>query len=1108
MDARTEGHPGSLLQRLVAGCAIVAVTAGVPAVLAVVGGNPFAAHLAGDIVRLPELVVRRAPVQPSEVVAWVIAVCVAAAWLVWAWMCTCLVVEARARRRGLPAARLPAARTLQSVAAVLVGSVLALGALSRPGQQGGGSSATSRGVLHKATPDAVVVPLASRGRVVTRPGGSADGAAVVGRSGAARSGPEGPGAPELRVLDDFPAWYVGGATPNLRPVAEDPWAQVGRAGNRGGRLGDRSAHPPGHDRQPDVHPAGHARQPEDRGAPQRSSERVHVVGRRETLWSIADRQLGSSLRWPELASLNYGVLQPDGGVLGADHWVRPGWRLRLPGVPGSPSSPPGREATGAVIARGPTAGAPASPTPASPTPDVLELGTAVGLGAGLSALTERLRRAQWRRRRSGQLPRLAGGPAAALERQLRSGARVDDVRDVMRAVGLARASLGASTGAPAHLGHVVAVRVSADEVAVLVRSAEAPGDTRPSLPEPFQPLPEPGWWAAPRPALRRTTETCDVDIADSPPLALVTVAVSAASAALVDLLAVGPTYVGGAPEVVDAQLRSFVVELAAAPSGPSARVVVAGLDLVPSGLPGVDVAADAGCVLTELDASIGGPPRRGPEGTSDRTSDDEPALRTFTPLLVVCGSRCQRSDVERLVRRVQLVGAGTTVVAAEPGPDRAGPVLVPEEPARSGDGHGARRARVGDPASFVSPNAFPPPQEVDVAGGSATGVTPYSGPVPWAARPAGLATETAAALESLVSAARGDMVAADAEPYRALTVPLPRWYEPTAGPATTGARGTSPEPRDRAGGSPEPAATRAASARPAVDPTSAGSSSGLVAPIPQVAGTTVGAAGTTVATTVGTQVAGSASEPASLEVEVLVLGPVEIRGAARPFTRAWACELVVYLAMHERGATTDTWAAALWPDRTLASSSLHSTASVARRALGVASDGLDHLPKSQGRLQLRSTVGTDWARFVGLADEEDPDAWTEALGLVRGRPFEGLRAPDWPLLEGIAPAIEASVVDLAGRCSAAALRRGDARASSWAARRGLQVSPYDERLYRMLMRAADLAGNVAGVEAVMAELLTLVADDVEPCDSVHPATIDLYRQLSRRSRLPRAASGA
>jgi hypothetical protein len=61
------------------------------------------------------------------------------------------------------------------------------------------------------------------------------------------------------------------------------------------------------------------------------------------------------------------------------------------------------------------------------------------------------------------------------------------------------------------------------------------------------------------------------------------------------------------------------------------------------------------------------------------------------------------------------------------------------------------------------------------------------------------------------------------------------------------------------------------------------------------------------------------------------------------------------------------------------------------------------------------------------------------------------------------------------------------------------VSPYDERLYRMLLRAADLDGNPAGVESVMSELIKLVADDIEPFDSVHPSTRDLYRSLTRRS---------
>ena len=59
------------------------------------------------------------------------------------------------------------------------------------------------------------------------------------------------------------------------------------------------------------------------------------------------------------------------------------------------------------------------------------------------------------------------------------------------------------------------------------------------------------------------------------------------------------------------------------------------------------------------------------------------------------------------------------------------------------------------------------------------------------------------------------------------------------------------------------------------------------------------------------------------------------------------------------------------------------------------------------------------------------------------------------------------------------------------ARRGLLASPFDERLYRLLLRAADAEGNPAGVESVMTELLRLLGD-------AHPQTADLYLALTRR----------
>ncbi len=241
------------------------------------------------------------------------------------------------------------------------------------------------------------------------------------------------------------------------------------------------------------------------------------------------------------------------------------------------------------------------------------------------------------------------------------------------------------------------------------------------------------------------------------------------------------------------------------------------------------------------------------------------------------------------------------------------------------------------------------------------------------------------------------------------------------------------------------------------------------------------------------------SQSGQPEVEVRVLGQVDIIGAARQFTRAWAIELVVYLAVHPGGVSNEQWATALWPEKTMAPASLHSTASAARRSLGTSASGEDHLPRSRGRLALGPAVRTDWDTFVDLSRSPVPDDWREALKLIVGRPFDGLRSPDWVVLEGIQATVEACIVDLTCRYAQHCLEVFDASGAEWAARQGLRVSAYDERLYRVLLQAADAAGNPAGVESTMAELVHLVADDVEPFDAVHPETMALYRRLSRRA---------
>lgn len=67
---------------------------------------------------------------------------------------------------------------------------------------------------------------------------------------------------------------------------------------------------------------------------------AHVVEQGESLWSIADDELGAPERWPEIFEANQGRTFGDGRSLTEPSLIRPGWDLAVPGAEAEPVADP------------------------------------------------------------------------------------------------------------------------------------------------------------------------------------------------------------------------------------------------------------------------------------------------------------------------------------------------------------------------------------------------------------------------------------------------------------------------------------------------------------------------------------------------------------------------------------------------------------------------------------------------------------------------------------------------------------------------------------------------------------------------------------------------
>ncbi|MGH9212820.1 MAG: BTAD domain-containing putative transcriptional regulator [Acidimicrobiales bacterium] len=658
--------------------------------------------------------------------------------------------------------------------------------------------------------------------------------------------------------------------------------------------------------------------------------------------------------------------------------------------------------------------------------------------AGVVILLERRRRAQQRHRGRGRVIEMPPPPMRHNELLLREGAEVDAARLLDAAVRAATAGSGAAGMPPIRW-----VEATSQSV-LLVLAAPAP--------------PPPGFTAL---AADRWVTHARIDKlgglagrAEMPLPTLVPVGTTSEGAELlVELEASGVVSIAGPPDEALEVLRAMAVAAATAPWSEQSQVVLVGMEGELLDLPWVNTLPELSEALTRAEAQVERTTSalralRCPSTSQARAAGVSP--ESWEPLLVVSAIRpSDLGERQRLVALAARPRASVAVVApAGPNPVGAGLTLT------------------------VSGNGWLRIDGVDVE------VWPHR-----------LDDADAGILMTLLDGAvqRGDVpreqqleeldVRRPPPPPPPLVPPAPiaGAAASVVPPSPNGFDEPAGQPFEAVAAVPDPAERPAATARTLAD---------LMAGVDVLV-----------------RVLG--------EVEAVRLMPHPVAGVAgQPSeqrltpTRQKGLEAITYLALRETAVDREDLEINLFPDGANAAKTVYNTVSAARMLVG------EELfpPTHGGRYELSDRVVTDYGLFcelVAQADELDEVETaavllTEALGLVRGEPFTGVgRGYAW-----VGPhrgMIVAQVVDAAEELAEVRLAMGDWRAAEWAARRGLRAFPSDERMYRLLMRAARAAGNVPGVQRVFRELCEVIADPdlgVEPEDTLHPETVALLEELT------------
>ena len=246
---------------------------------------------------------------------------------------------------------------------------------------------------------------------------------------------------------------------------------------------------------------------------------------------------------------------------------------------------------------------------------------------------------------------------------------------------------------------------------------------------------------------------------------------------------------------------------------------------------------------------------------------------------------------------------------------------------------------------------------------------------------------------------------------------------------------------------------------------------------------------------------------AAQRLQVKILGPFIISGAVEPLQPKQA-ELVLALALAAPGGLSNSALCAILgsdPDHPKPGDAVRQIITRTRRRLGHARDGQEYIIHAgNGHYVLHPDTALDLSEFRDLVATGRTDDLRMAVSLIRGQPFSGSYFwwIDIPLLE----TVRAELIDAAETLAESELANGYARAAARAARTGLLADSSAEQLWRIVLRAEHAAGNQAGVAEAWRRCLDAI-EDIAPGGEPHPDTDALYRRLTTSARERAPAGG-